>query len=85
VRSLELKGNLTQALTILSLMGGSADKGSERYKWSPGLHTPNTDSAVRRSCRQPVLCRISYLLLPLLSGLNQLEQAISGIATCFMD
>jgi hypothetical protein len=41
VRSLELKGNLTQAAAILSLMGGSAYKGSERYKWTLGLHTPN--------------------------------------------
>ena len=45
----------------------------------------NADSAVRRSCGVPALCRISYLSLPPLLGLNQLEQGISGIATCFMD
>jgi hypothetical protein len=36
-----MKGNLTQAVAILSLMGGSAYKGSERYIRSAGLHTPN--------------------------------------------
>jgi len=31
-----MKSNLTQAVTILILMGGSAYKGSERYKRSEG-------------------------------------------------
>ena len=46
---------------------------------------PNADSAVRRSCGVPTLCRISYLTLHPSSGLKQLGQGISGIATCFMD
>ena len=45
----------------------------------------NADSAVRRSCGVPTLCRISYLTLHPSSGLKQLGQGISGIATCFMD
>lgn len=45
---------------------------------------PNADSAVRRSCGVLTLCRISYLSLHPFSGLKQLEQGISGIATCFI-
>jgi hypothetical protein len=41
MRTLEIKGYLTQAVAILSLMGGSADKGSEGYKSSAVLHAPN--------------------------------------------
>ena len=39
---LEMKGYLTQAIAILSLMGGSADKGSEGYKRPTVLHAPNS-------------------------------------------
>ena len=46
---------------------------------------PNADSAGRRSCVLPAHCRINYLTLHPSSGLKQLGQGISGIATCFMD
>jgi len=37
-----MTGNLTQVGAILSLMGGSAYKGSPCYKRSAGLHRPNS-------------------------------------------
>ena len=40
VRSIERKGNLRLAPAIPSLMGGSADKGSEGYIRPAVLHTP---------------------------------------------
>jgi len=46
---------------------------------------PNADSAVRRSYGLPAHGRINYLTLHPSSGLKQLGQGISGIATCFMD
>jgi hypothetical protein len=37
-----MTGNLTQAVAIPSLMGGSAYKGSVRYNNKGGLHTINS-------------------------------------------
>jgi hypothetical protein len=37
-----MTGNLTQAVAIPSLMGGSADKRSVRYNSKGGLHTINS-------------------------------------------
>jgi hypothetical protein len=36
-----MKSNFTQAEAIPGLMGGTANKDSERYKRRGGLHTPN--------------------------------------------
>jgi hypothetical protein len=44
-----MKSNFTQAEAIPGLMGGTANKDSERYKRRGGLHTPNAQDQRREA------------------------------------
>jgi hypothetical protein len=50
LRSFPMKSNFTQAEAIPGLMGGTANKDSERYKRRGGLHTPNAAPEWQAGC-----------------------------------